>query len=99
MLSGVSQLAFQRKRFPREDGQAEITNKEVPGDNLGGDGDCSVSGFPWVFPFLSVMQSATMGSAARAAGVCVVAELLVEGLCCLGSTSHNGLWSQVQGKY
>lgn len=99
MLSGDSQLAFQRKRFPCEDGQAEITSKEVPGDNLRRGWDCSVSGFPWVFPFPSVTWSAAMGSKARAAGVCVVGELLVEGLFSLGSTSHNGLQSQVQGKY
>lgn len=38
-LSGVSQLAFQGKQPPREDGQAEITSREVPGDSLrGGDG-------------------------------------------------------------
>lgn len=40
-----------------------------------------------------------MGSEARAAGVCVVGELLVEGLCSLGSTPHNLIRSQVQGKY
>lgn len=72
LLSGVSQLAFQRKLFPREDGQVEIRSKEVLWDSGGAGQGLLVSGFPWVFVFLSELPSGAMGSNASAAwSVCV----------------------------
>lgn len=65
---GSSQLAFQRKQFPREDGQAEITSKEVPGESSGeGMGIAQCLPFPGYFHCPRDVESCD-GKEARAAG-------------------------------